>query len=163
MAPRSRVLLCLQALGAASGIAYLHSFNPPIIHRDVRSPNLLITRSWTIKVISQLPRCFVKLMQTMLLSHCFKPTCALVDSQRVCPTGATAASNVEHLITGLKVHRLHGCRRRATPGVENLRVQPGQEPHAICTWLSLMAMGASLHVPSCLLASLPHNLLLKNV
>jgi hypothetical protein len=40
----------LQAKGAASGIAYLHSFNPPILHRDLRSPNLLVDQNWTIKV-----------------------------------------------------------------------------------------------------------------
>ena len=30
----------LQALDAAKGLLYLHSCNPPIIHRDLKSPNL---------------------------------------------------------------------------------------------------------------------------
>jgi len=30
------------ALDIASALSYLHNFDPPIIHRDVRSPNILI-------------------------------------------------------------------------------------------------------------------------
>ncbi|KAL4438701.1 hypothetical protein ABPG77_006305 [Micractinium sp. CCAP 211/92] len=38
------------ALDAAKGMAYLHGRSPPIIHRDFKSPNLLVDRSWTVKV-----------------------------------------------------------------------------------------------------------------
>ena len=34
----------------ASGIAYLHSFSPPIIHRDLKSLNVLVTSNWRGKV-----------------------------------------------------------------------------------------------------------------
>lgn len=38
------------ALDAAKGMLYLHSHKPPIIHRDLKSPNLLIDRHWRAKV-----------------------------------------------------------------------------------------------------------------
>ena len=31
-------------------MAYLHSCRPMIVHRDLKSPNLLVNRDWTIKV-----------------------------------------------------------------------------------------------------------------
>lgn len=33
-----------------AGMWYLHSFRPPIIHRDLKTPNLLVDKDWTIKV-----------------------------------------------------------------------------------------------------------------
>lgn len=36
--------------GTAQGMTYLHSFNPPILHRDLKSPNLLVTRAYEIKI-----------------------------------------------------------------------------------------------------------------
>merc|ERR1711959_295221 len=35
---------------AGLGIAYLHSFDPPIMHRDLKSSNLLVTHDMRIKV-----------------------------------------------------------------------------------------------------------------
>ena len=37
-------------LDAAKGMNYLHSSDPPVIHRDLKSPNLLVDKHWTIKV-----------------------------------------------------------------------------------------------------------------
>ncbi|EOD14138.1 hypothetical protein EMIHUDRAFT_66624, partial [Emiliania huxleyi CCMP1516] len=36
--------------GCARGMAYLHSLNPPIIHRDLKSQNLLLAEDYTLKV-----------------------------------------------------------------------------------------------------------------
>ncbi|PKI48073.1 hypothetical protein CRG98_031517 [Punica granatum] len=38
------------ALDIARGMNYLHHFNPPIIHRDLKSSNLLVDRNWNVKV-----------------------------------------------------------------------------------------------------------------
>ncbi|KAF5464762.1 hypothetical protein F2P56_014814 [Juglans regia] len=38
------------ALDIARGMNYLHRFNPPIIHRDLKSSNLLVDKNWTVKV-----------------------------------------------------------------------------------------------------------------
>jgi len=37
-------------LDAAKGMQYLHSCNPPIIHRDLKSPNLLVDKNYNVKV-----------------------------------------------------------------------------------------------------------------
>ncbi|XP_004296242.1 PREDICTED: uncharacterized protein LOC101312816 [Fragaria vesca subsp. vesca] len=38
------------ALDIARGMNYLHHFRPPIIHRDLKSSNLLVDKNWTVKV-----------------------------------------------------------------------------------------------------------------
>ena len=44
--------LSVQALDAAKGMLYLHSCSPPIIHRDLKSPNLLVDKAFSVKVRS---------------------------------------------------------------------------------------------------------------
>ena len=38
------------ALHAARGMMFLHGLTPPRIHRDLKSPNLLFTQDWVVKV-----------------------------------------------------------------------------------------------------------------
>ncbi len=39
----------MQALDAAKGMLHLHNRTPAIIHRDLKSPNLLVDEHWQIK------------------------------------------------------------------------------------------------------------------
>ncbi|XP_076921750.1 uncharacterized protein LOC143583293 [Bidens hawaiensis] len=38
------------AIDIARGMNYLHQYNPPIVHRDLKSSNLLVDKNWTVKV-----------------------------------------------------------------------------------------------------------------
>ena len=38
------------ALDAAKGMHYLHTRQPPVIHRDLKSANLLVDKHWQAKV-----------------------------------------------------------------------------------------------------------------
>lgn len=35
----------------ARGVNYLHHRNPPIVHRDLKSSNLLVDKNWCVKVM----------------------------------------------------------------------------------------------------------------
>ncbi|XP_022863781.1 serine/threonine-protein kinase CTR1-like isoform X3 [Olea europaea var. sylvestris] len=41
--------LCM-AYDVVKGMSYLHKHNPPIVHRDLKSPNLLVDKKYTVKV-----------------------------------------------------------------------------------------------------------------
>ncbi|KAB5538379.1 hypothetical protein DKX38_015912 [Salix brachista] len=43
-------LVFLLRISMARGMNYLHHYNPPIIHRDLKSSNLLVDKNWTVKV-----------------------------------------------------------------------------------------------------------------
>ncbi|KAK7301098.1 hypothetical protein RJT34_11958 [Clitoria ternatea] len=45
--PRRRLRM---SLDVAKGINYLHCLKPPIVHWDLKTPNLLVDKNWTVKV-----------------------------------------------------------------------------------------------------------------
>lgn len=48
---KSHILLCYKlSIDGAKGMLYLHTLNPPLIHRDIKSPNLLIDDNWNAKI-----------------------------------------------------------------------------------------------------------------
>ena len=62
------------ALDAAKGMLYLHMCQPPILHRDLKSANLLVSKHWKVKVllpvavtVSQIT---VWQLWGVLLAHC---------------------------------------------------------------------------------------------
>lgn len=38
-------------ISQARGMNYLHNCTPVIVHRDLKSPNLLVDKNWVVKVI----------------------------------------------------------------------------------------------------------------
>lgn len=47
---KSREIQLNMARQIASGMNFLHSLNPPILHRDLRTPNILLTDSLVCKI-----------------------------------------------------------------------------------------------------------------
>lgn len=49
----STISSCVNIL-QAKGMNYLHTSNPIIVHRDLKTPNLLVDKNWVVKVWIQL-------------------------------------------------------------------------------------------------------------
>ena len=44
----TKLILCIAF--QARGMNYLHNCSPVIVHRDLKSPNLLVDKNWVVKV-----------------------------------------------------------------------------------------------------------------
>lgn len=99
----------------AKGINYLHCLNPPIVHWDLKSPNLLVDKNWSVKVSCEIciifhifQICILFLISSFigtLLSHQvadfglsrFKPN-TFVSSKSVAGTVSILYSLSHHLL-----------------------------------------------------------------
>lgn len=68
---RSRVSM---ALDAAKGMNYLHNLNPPVIHRDLKSQNLLVNEQLVVKVIFTGSLCLGTTLCVLVLNFPIKVT-----------------------------------------------------------------------------------------
>ncbi|XP_058108185.1 probable serine/threonine-protein kinase SIS8 isoform X3 [Magnolia sinica] len=100
------------SLDVARGMNYLHNFKPVIVHRDLKSPNLLVDKNWNVKVcdfgLSRMKH------NTFLSSRstagtCFKyqryrpiyPTIYLVS--HLCDTKCIGCANKSHLFDTVSI------------------------------------------------------------
>ena len=103
-------------LDAAKGMMYLHSSEPPVIHRDLKSPNLLVDKHWRLKVCAMLCPSF--LSRSLVLcdgryQHCGAAhNCCMNISFCLRPNSLKAqiavSRNALH-IDGTEKHELHVC------------------------------------------------------
>jgi serine/threonine protein kinase len=59
--------VCRVGIDVSKGMAYLHHLNPPLLHRDLKSPNIFVDHSWCSKVRPRLLVCQPPLSSPRLL------------------------------------------------------------------------------------------------
>lgn len=71
-------------LDAAKGMMYLHSSDPPVIHRDLKSPNLLVDKHWKVKVCQVAHRLYSSLAHRSNMATIMLPFGVCVYRTRCC-------------------------------------------------------------------------------
>jgi serine/threonine protein kinase len=84
------------ALDVAKGMRYLHSYNPPIVHRDLRSPNIFVRRHsptpFTVRLYSLHPS--LPLTQLASLSPSSHVVAKIGDFGTSLPTSRARSSSL---------------------------------------------------------------------
>lgn len=95
------------ALDAAKGMLYLHSQSPPVLHRDLKSANLMVDKHWNVKVADfNLAR--LKIADGQALGSAISSNAAL-NPRCVSPTNLhVSASPLQFVCRNRQVWRL-GC------------------------------------------------------
>lgn len=66
------VLMKYYVTPQARGMNYLHNCNPVIVHRDLKTPNLLVDKNWVVKVILMIKKCrsYHIMVNYLIIIHC---------------------------------------------------------------------------------------------
>lgn len=81
------------ALDAAKGMLYLHMCHPPILHRDLKSANLLVSKHWKVKVL--LPVVGRAVCAGLVAMQCLSRQCIHeLLGQRLCPSVIPGVHNM---------------------------------------------------------------------
>ena len=133
------------ALDAAKGMLYLHMCQPPILHRDLKSANLLVSKHWKVKVHCLVTWTLLCVHQNDFLPQvCWSACQHALDSQGTLPRNLNTACCLQNWFSDSSLLMfLSVCNERARYG-HTFNMMPAIEQQ---NWL------LTSNLPICLLTS----------